>query len=113
MDRLLKLIEEGDPDVILSEEQLIPRFNELMKYDLVTLKDDKVYLTEKGKEAKREGVDKIIKRERQLRFENSNISSSIEKKPAMAFSQKIRNGKFWIISLLILLLLAFSFAIAK
>ena len=108
MDRLLKLIDEGDPDVILSEEKLIPRFNELMKYDLVTLKDDKVYLTHKGREAKREGVDKFIKRQKQLHLQNTLVPNPGIKKPAIAFSGKIVNRKVWLIGLLLLLLLVLS-----
>ena len=105
MDRLLKLIEEGDPAVILSEERLIPRFNELMKYDLVELKDERVFLTEKGKEAKREGVEKIIKREKNAQLQNSLLANSIGKKQAVVLPEN-RKRKFWMISLLLLILLA-------
>ncbi|UJH92463.1 hypothetical protein LZ575_08185 [Antarcticibacterium sp. 1MA-6-2] len=107
MDRLLKLIEEGEADVILSEEKLIPRFNELMKHDLVTLKDEKVFLTEKGKKAKVEGVDKIINREKELQVQNSHIS---KRSPAITILNKDRNRKKWLLGLALLLLLAVGFA---
>lgn len=113
MDRLLKLIEEGDPDVILSEEKLIPRFNELMKYDLVTLKNEKVYLTEKGKQAKREGVEKIIKREKRMQFQHSIVPNPLEKKTAMTFTSGYRNRKLLLISLLLLLLLVVSLVVVR
>ncbi len=69
MDRLLNLIEKGDPEAILSEQELVPRFNELLKYDLVALKNEKVLLTEEGKAAKKEGVEVVIKRKKRLNYE--------------------------------------------
>ena len=64
MDRLIDLIEEGDPNKILSEEDLFPRFNELVKYGLVVLKDEKVFLTKKVIRAKKEGLDLSIQKEK-------------------------------------------------
>jgi len=64
LERLIKLIDEGDPEVILAEESLVPKFNELLKYDLVVIKDDRVFLTEKGRLAKIHGIEHIIEQEK-------------------------------------------------
>lgn len=54
-DKLLHLIEQEDPTVILSTEYL-ESFNELMKLELVTIENEKLKLTEKGRQAKINGV---------------------------------------------------------
>ena len=58
--RLLKLIEEGDASTILSERSFSEKFNDLVKYELVAIKRDKVSLTEIGKHALRVGVKQVI-----------------------------------------------------
>jgi len=64
LERLIKLIDEGDPEVILAEDSLVPKFNELLKYDLVVIKDDRVFLTEKGQLAKLHGFEYVMKQEK-------------------------------------------------
>lgn len=64
MERLIKLIDEGDPEVILAEDLLIPQFNELLKYELVQIKDDRVFLTEKGHLAKVHGLEFMLEQEK-------------------------------------------------
>lgn len=59
-DKLLKLIEEGDADTILSEENMQNSFSELIKYELIVIKNDKVFLTELGTVARIVGVQKIV-----------------------------------------------------
>lgn len=58
---LLNLIENEDVFNILSEENM-ESFNELMKYELITVKDEKVHLTPLGKEAQIHGVKNVIGR---------------------------------------------------
>ncbi len=60
--RLLKLIEEGDATTILSEEHFGEKFNDLVKYELVAIKKDKVSLTAIGKHALRVGVKSVIEK---------------------------------------------------
>lgn len=88
MDRLLKLIEEGDTEAILSEKELVPEFNELLKYDLIYLKDEKIYLTEEGKAAKIEGVDVVISRKKQTQLEKLQQKASPVKIFALPFNLK-------------------------
>ncbi len=64
MERLIKLIDDGDPEVILAEDALVPKFNELLKYELVVIKEDRVFLTEKGKIAKARGLEYILQQEK-------------------------------------------------
>lgn len=58
--RLLKLIDEGDAAAILSEKNFAIRFNELVKYELVAIKKDKLRLTERGRHALRVGARSVI-----------------------------------------------------
>ena len=53
--------------MILAEDSLVPKFNELLKYDLIVIKDDRVFLTEKGQTAKLHGFDYIIDQEKKNR----------------------------------------------
>lgn len=64
LERLIKLIDEGDSEVILAEDALVPKFNELLKYDLVVIKEDRVFLTEKGQLAKIHGFEYIMEQEK-------------------------------------------------
>lgn len=59
-DKLLKLIEEGDADTILSEENMQNSFSELVKYELIVIKNDKIFLTELGTVARIVGVQKVV-----------------------------------------------------
>lgn len=63
-DNLLRLIEEGDPASILSEENLSKGFNDLMNHGLIILEEGKVHITDLGKEAKMEGVKTVMSREK-------------------------------------------------
>lgn len=60
-DELLNLIESDEVFTILSEEN-IPGFNKLVKYELISIKDDTVYLTDLGKEAQIHGVENVLAR---------------------------------------------------
>lgn len=62
-DELLQLIENGDPTTILSEDDLVERLNFLLKWDLITITADEIRLTQKGKEAKMNGVSSVIEEE--------------------------------------------------
>lgn len=58
-DDLLRIIEDGDAEIILSPENS-KGFNELVKYELVYMKNEKICLTDLGVKAKTEGATKII-----------------------------------------------------
>lgn len=60
--RLLKLIDEGDASAILSEKNFGVRFNELVKYELVAIKKDRLRLTEMGRHALRVGARSVIEK---------------------------------------------------
>lgn len=62
-EELLHIIERGDPTKILSEDDLVQRLNFLLKYQLITITEDKIILTEKGKEARVNGIQTIIEEE--------------------------------------------------
>lgn len=54
-DELLRLVEDGDPTVILSSHYL-GSLNQLIKYELIFINKEKLQLTEKGREAKTMGI---------------------------------------------------------
>ncbi len=54
-EKLLKLIEEGNPEDILLEENLRV-FNELINYELITINNGNLCLTDRGIKAKTLGV---------------------------------------------------------
>lgn len=59
-ERIIRLIEQGDPIPILAEASLVDTLNELLKYQLVDIIENKVVLTSKGEEARILGLDKVI-----------------------------------------------------
>jgi hypothetical protein len=103
MERLLKIIEKGDPEEILSEENLYPKFNELLKYGFVEIKDDKVFLTAKGELAKLEGVEQAVRREKRKHYLDSQ---KIEEDKRSWFKKlvDVPKRKRYIISFLLLFL---------
>lgn len=104
-DKLLKLIEEGDPATILSEENISKGFNELMSHGLIVLEEGKIHLTELGKEAKIIGVKAVLLQE-QLK------AAAVEPQPVAPLPKiglRSRRRNFWLLILaliFILLLLA-------
>lgn len=58
--RLFELIKNGDAIAILAEDSLIEKFNELLRYDLMDIVDDKIVLTSKGEKAMNMGLDNIL-----------------------------------------------------
>ncbi|WP_029034080.1 hypothetical protein [Salinimicrobium terrae] len=58
--KIIELIEKGDPLPILAEESLAENFNELLKYQLIDIIDDRVVLTQRGLAAKDLSFDKVL-----------------------------------------------------
>lgn len=110
MERLIKLIDEGDPEIILAEDALIPKFNELLKYDLVVIKDDRVFLTEKGKLAKVHGLEYILEQERLPKKRPGKVLSiRINGRNYSAPNLKSRMKSIYILALILLITLVFLF----
>ncbi len=59
-EKVIELIHKGDPVAILAEVALVDNFNELLKYELIDIINEKVILTKKGKKARDLGFDKVI-----------------------------------------------------
>ena len=87
VDELLKLVEEGNAVSILSEKNLVKRFNYLLKHDLVKIESDRVCLTEKGKQVQTEGLDAVIEgqKNRKRRHEFLKRKSGRSKRNYMIF----------------------------
>lgn len=47
--KFLDLIEKGDTVIILSQENVVERLNELFESELIEFKDGNIFLTNKGK----------------------------------------------------------------
>lgn len=58
--KLIELIKNGDAIAILAEDSLIEKFNDLLKYNLIDIVDDKIILTPKGENAMNMGLDNIL-----------------------------------------------------
>lgn len=58
--RLLHLIYEGKTSGILTDRALRESLNDLMKYELITIYNNKLSLTERGKTALKNGVNSVI-----------------------------------------------------
>lgn len=90
-DKLLRLIEEGDATVILSSEYT-ESLNDLIKNEFISIENDALRLTEKGKQAKIIGVyamtPQVTPGEEQIKKENF---------PQQKISTGISNNSFLII----------------
>lgn len=60
--RLLHLIHEGKTAGILMDQRLRESLNDLMKYELVTIYNNKLKLTERGMTALKNGINTVITR---------------------------------------------------
>lgn len=58
--RIIELIKNGDAIAILAEDSLIESFNELLKYNLIDIVDDKIVLTSMGEKALNKGLDSTL-----------------------------------------------------
>lgn len=104
MDKLLILIEEGDSGKILSEENFYPRFNELLKYGLVEIKEDKIYLTAQGIEAKKNGVDFAIRKAIRQQYLDDQKREQVKQNWIRKIFGDPETRKRYITSLLLLIL---------
>lgn len=98
---LLNLIEKEDVFNILCDENM-EGFNELMKHELIAVKDDKVYLTPLGKEALDNGVKNVISQKNKLKTA-PRLTTAISYKPLYSY----------LLGCLILLFLALLFVVYK
>lgn len=60
IEKIIELIEKGDPVPILAEDSLTDCFNTLLKHNFIDIVNEKVILTQKGKEARTVGFEKVI-----------------------------------------------------
>ncbi len=89
-ESLLKLIATENPIKILQEPDLIEKFNELLKLELIEINAEKVVLTAKGREAINS---------------QPSISSSVTEQEINTFGEKarIKGRTFYFLSLFLLL----------
>lgn len=58
--RLLHLIYEDKTSGILTDRALRESLNDLMKYELITINNNKLRLTERGKNALKNGINTVV-----------------------------------------------------
>lgn len=102
-DKLLKLIEEGDADTILSEENMQNSFSELIKYELIVLKNDKVFLTELGTVARIVGVKKVVKELKEKEIAVNSAAPVADQK-----NIKTSNSSYYILLIIGILMMLFT-----
>lgn len=97
-EELLAMIEEKNTD-ILAEEDLTPKFNHLLKHQLIDVQNGKVVLTERGKKARLEG------------FHPSANSYKLQENTSDFSKKKLERSRifFWISLFITLLILAAVF----
>lgn len=60
IEKIIELIDKGDPVPILAEDSLVEKLNELLRHDLIDIVNDKIILTPKGQEARNGGLDRVV-----------------------------------------------------
>ncbi|MCM4159817.1 hypothetical protein FHG64_05085 [Antarcticibacterium flavum] len=97
-DKLLKLIKEGDAELLLAEGDLGKGFNKLINLDLISIEDGKVKITLLGEEALETGIEPVIaKKDKFQEVQTTNTNVHVVK-PNF-------NKKIWLLGLLLFLFL--------
>lgn len=95
-DKLLKLIEKGDAEMLLAEGDLGKGFNKLIQLDLISIDEGKVRITARGEEALEKGVDNLISQP----VESPEVLPVISKSPVLKSQFQ---SKMWLLAVLLLL----------
>jgi predicted transcriptional regulator len=95
-DKLLKLIQKGDAEMLLAEGDLGKGFNKLIQLDLISIEEGEVRITARGEEALEKGVDHLISQP----VEAPEVLPVTTKSPVLK-SQFQR--KMWLLAVLLLL----------
>lgn len=83
-EKIIELIDNGDPLPILAEDSIKENFNILFKHQLIDFTEGKVSLTEKGKIAKVMGMERFIS-ELTIQEELQEFSEEVQKKGIKRF----------------------------
>lgn len=59
-ERILEFIAKGDAVEILAESDLTDNLNKLLIFGFIDIIDDKIMITSKGEEARKEGFEKVL-----------------------------------------------------
>lgn len=102
-EKIVELIENGDPIPLLAEASLVDSFNELLRFQLIDIVEDKVKLTPKGEEAKIIGLDEVLV---QLKTEEELEDLFIEKQQEEG---KILRTFLWLLLFALALFLIYSY----
>lgn len=64
IEKILKMIEQGDTVLLLAEISLKESLDELFKHGIVEVLDDKLVVTERGLEVRAKGIEKVLEESR-------------------------------------------------
>ena len=95
-DKLLKLIQNGDAEMLLAEGDLGKGFNKLVQLDLISIEDGEVRITPRGEEALEKGVESVISQPVQA----SEVPPEASNTPLVKSQFQ---SKMWLLAVLILL----------
>lgn len=104
LKRLVDLVEKGDVGAIHADKSLMEIFNELKKYGMVMESDGRIFLTEKGNEARLKGLQIGIE---QLKQEEEMIDLS-EKKGRLGSTFFFISLFLFLVSLTLFLMMNFT-----
>lgn len=102
-DKLLRHIEDGDP-IVFSETDMTNSFIHLLKHRMLVLKDNRIFLTDKGKAVKENILQGLIENNQQ---EMTSFSADSIRRSKMIFFLSFLF--FLIISLILLAINLFGF----
>ncbi len=95
-NKLLKLIKDGDAELLLAEGNLGRGFNELLNLDLISIEEGKVSITQLGEEALKTGIKANISHQKK----NPDVQPVITNLPVMKYGL---GRKKWLLALLLFL----------
>jgi hypothetical protein len=97
-DKLLKLIQKGDAEMLLAEGELGKGFNKLIQLDLIAIEDGEVQITSRGEEALEKGIESVV----------STPTETPEVQPVASNTRLVKSqfqSKMWLLAILLLLFL--------
>lgn len=99
LEKILKLIAQGDPTLLLAEENLVDAINELCKNELVNISEGQISLTPAGEELLKKGGNLVVQK---IKTDNDLAEFSVNRQKTGNILFLI---SFWtcLLSLLILL----------
>ena len=101
MNDLLKLIGKRNTEKIISHSKFPDGLNELVRRGYVEVKDEQFFLTEKGENARKTGIQPEVKEEHPSQSRRNKMNKSITGIPSSTSSKKSKSVFFIILTFFI------------